>query len=198
MNLFRTGALVGSFVLVGFSAELLAKEKMQYRLVFEESLRSVWQTELTPTVTISSTTRIKLHDKVNGKDLSLSRSAVPLGVDDNNMADFCIDAPKEPICREVIISDFSYEGLEGVLLGNRGERLKYIVVAECKRGDRSCRYPHLKLGPNPIFQLLKKGIRVHLLQEKGNDLIVSGPYPKDKAVFILPHVKKLLPNAFIR
>lgn len=179
-------------------AELGAKEAVTYRLVFEESLRSVWQTDVEPNVTISSPIRLKLHDRVSGKHLTLSRSASPLGVDGNKMADFCIQTPNEPICREVIISDFSYQGIEGVLLGNRGERLQYIVLAECKRGERTCRYPHLKLGPNPVFRLLKAGIRVHTLYEDGKSLIVSGPYPKAKAAEVLPTVKALLPDAFLR
>lgn len=196
MGTFRTGLCITTLLLLNSGIDLQAKE-IQYRLVFEESLRSVWKTEVDPTVTISSTSRLKLHDKVKGEHLNLSRSALPLGVDGNNMADFCIDAPNEPICREVIISDFSYEGIEGALQGNRGERLQYIVLAQCKRGERSCRYPHLKIGPNPVFLLLKEGIRVHSLEEKGREFIVAGPYPKDKAVTFLLTIKKLVPDAFL-
>jgi hypothetical protein len=160
-------------------------------------MRSVWKTDVDPKVTISSSSRLKLHDKVEGKHLQLSRDASPLGVDENNMADFCIEMPGEPLCREVIISDFSYEGVEGALQGNRGERLHYIVLAECKQGERTCRYPHLKLGPNPIFNLLKKGIRIHTLEQKGDEMIVTGPYPKAKASSVLKTVKQLMPDAFL-
>ena len=197
MGLRRIGVMFYGVMLLLGGMELPAKETVSYRLIFEESLHSVWVTDVAPVVTVSSSSGLKLHDKVKGEELKLSRTAAPLGVDGNNMADFCIEAPKEPICREVIISDFSYSGLEGVLLGNRGERLQYIVLAECQKGERNCRYPHLQLGPNPIFKLLKKGIRVHTLQEKENDLIVVGPYPKERAALLLPLVRDILPEAFL-
>lgn len=192
----RMGIRVGLIVMVLLSG--LSAKEIAYRLVFQESMRSVWKTDVDPTVTISSSSRLKLHDKVEGKRLQLSRGALPLGVDSNNMADFCIEMPGEPICREVIISDFSYEGVEGVLQGNRGERLHYIVLAECKAGERTCRYPHLKLGPNPIFKLLKEGVRVHTLDQEGRELIVTGPYPKKKAAAVIKTVKALFPDAFLR
>jgi len=197
MKVLRKGVVACSVMLCAATPYIQAKETVSYRLVFEESLRSVWQTEVDPTVTVSSTTRLKLHDKVSGKELELSRNAQPLGIDGNNMADFCIDSPKEPICREVIISDFSYSGVEGVLLGNRGERLQYVVLAECSKGEKACRFPHVKIGPNPILTLLKKGIRIHTLEEEEHDYIVAGPYSKEQAATRLSTIKKVVPDAFL-
>ncbi len=196
MKRFRVGTLC-SILLLSWGQSPLGAKDMDYRLLFEESIHSAWRTDVAPKVSISSSSRLILHDKVEQKKIQLTRSGAPLGIDDNNMADFCIDAPKEPVCREIIISDFSYRGLEGVLLGNRGERLQYIVLASCEGDERTCRYPHLKLGPNPIFLLLKRGIRVHVLEEKGSDFVVAGPYSRVQAERNLKTVREFLPDAFL-
>ena len=184
-------------ILLTATPYIVAGESFSYRMTYEESIHQAWKTDVAPSVTISSSNRLKLHDKVKQKNLDISRAAVRLGVNEDNMADFCIDRPKEPVCREIIISDFSYKGLEGVLLGNRGERLSYIILAQCGQDSTTCRYPHLKLGPNPILHLLKEGIRAHTIEQEGETAVAAGPFPKEKALRLLPLIKKILPDAYL-
>lgn len=194
---FRKRGILLTVLLAAATPYIVAGESFSYRMTYEETIRQAWKTDVSPSVTISSSRRLKLHDKVKQKNLDVARAAVRLGVNEDNMADFCIERPKEPVCREIIISDFSYKGLEGVLLGNRGERLSYIILAQCGRASTACRYPHLKLGPNPILHLLKEGIRVHAIEQEGETAVAVGPFPKKKALRLLPRIKEIIPEAYL-
>lgn len=194
---FRKKGVLLAVLLTAGSPYVVAGESFSYQMTYEEAIRQAWKTDVSPSVSISSSSRLKLHDKVKQKNVDVARASVRLGVNEDNMADFCIERPKEPVCREIIISDFSYKGLEGVLLGNRGERLSYIILAQCGHSSTSCRYPHLKLGPNPILHLLKQGIRVHTIEEKGETAVAAGPFPKEKALKILKSVQEVVPDAYL-
>jgi len=194
---FRKRGILLTVLLAAAAPYAAAGESFSYRMTYEESIQQAWKTDVSPSVKISSSSRLKLLDKVKQKNLDVARADVRLGVNEDNMADFCIERPKEPVCREIIISDFSYKGLEGVLLGNRGERLSYIILAQCGHDAISCRYPHLKLGPNPILYLLKEGIRVHAIEQEGEAAVATGPFPKKKALKILQIVRQVVPDAYL-
>lgn len=173
--------------------------EISYTMILDEKLKQEWQVEVAPRAfMLSSRSAFTIHDKVDGKNKTIGKTPTLLGINEYNIIDFCIEQKSDPICREIIISDFSYDGLSGLLLGGRGERLRYIILASCDTGDSTCRYPHIKLGPNPVIKLQSKGIRPHLLSEEGRDAVVAGPYSPELAEKQLPIILSILPAATLR
>ena len=189
MNIGRTLLLAA-----GFLSGLAASQS--YRLEVSETVGERWGKPFEAEVRIRSEKgTLQVRDTVAGTSHSVGKKGVELAGDDQHTRKFCLEGGP---CREAMVVDFSYDGLQEALLGGRGERLHYIVLAEClvSERDRSCRWPHEKLGPGPILKLLEMGLRPRVRFLSDRRRIVVGPFTEEQRKEHLRKLRRAIPQAF--
>jgi len=167
----------------------------RYSLELTETVREEWRKDFEARLIIRSNGEIEIRDNVSGKQHRVGKEGVVLASDEQHARKFCIENGP---CREAMVVDFSYDGLQEALLGGRGEQLRYIVLAECllSEKDRDCRWPHKKLGAAPILKLLEMGLRPRVRFLEDRRRIVVGPFTEEERIKQLKKLRRTIPEAF--
>ena len=139
---------------------------------------------------------VTVSDKEGSQTFTSPSAAYTIRYDENLTARFCLSQEGKPsMCYIMMQPDFGFDGVQKVMLGGRGERGHYIALAQCHWEEKSCLWPHERLGQPAMLALVQKGYQPKVITVGFERWIIVGPYPLGEISGRLKEIKPIISDA---